>query len=95
VLAAQTSAPVPKMATVTLPTAILSGTTAAAGIAWINSIGSLGGYIGPTIFGALKDGMGNDIYAAIFLAMLSAVACGLVLIIWHDARTEQAAPGRA
>jgi len=111
VLAAQTSSPVPKMAAVTLaafgifsalptfwtlPTAILSGTAAAAGIAWINSIGNLGGYIGPTIFGALKDRMGNDIYAVIFLALLSVVAFVLVLIIGHDARTEQAvAPGRA
>ena len=40
--------------------------------------------------------MGNDIYAVIFLALLSAVACVLVLIIGHDARSEQAAaPGRA
>jgi MFS family permease len=111
VLAAETSSPVPKMAAVTLaafgifsalptfwtlPTAILSGTAAAAGIAWINSIGNLGGYIGPTIFGALKDRMGNDIYAVIFLALLSVVAFVLVLIIGHDSRTEQAvAPGRA
>jgi len=101
VLAAETSAPVPKMAAVTLaafgifsalptfwtlPTAILSGTAAAAGIAWINSIGNLGGYIGPTIFGTLKDRMGNDIYAVIFLALLAAVAFVLVLIIGHDAR---------
>lgn len=55
-----------------------------------------GGCIGPTIFGALKDRMGNDIYAVIFLAPLSAVALRLVLLIGHDARTEQAAaPGRA
>lgn len=102
-LAAETSAPVPKMAAVslaafgifsalpmfwTLPTAILSGTAAAAGIAWINSIGNLGGYIGPTIFGTLKDKMGNDIYAVMFLAALSALACVLVLIIGHDAKSE-------
>jgi nitrate/nitrite transporter NarK len=111
VLASQISAPIPKMAAVTLaafgifsalptfwtlPTAILSGTAAAAGIAWINSIGNLGGYIGPTIFGALKDRMGNDVYAVVFLALLSVVAFALVLIIGHDARTEQAvAAGRA
>lgn len=40
--------------------------------------------------------MGNDIYAVIFLALLSVVAFVLVLIIGHDSRTEQAvAPGRA
>ena len=104
--AAEIHAPVPKMAAVTLaafgifsalptfwtlPTAILSGTAAAAGIAWINSIGNLGGYLGPTIFGSLRDRMGNDIYAVMFLASLSAVAVVLVLVIGHDARTERAA----
>ena len=104
--AAATAAPVPKMAFVTLasfgiftalpvfwtlPTTILSGTAAAAGIAWINSIGNLGGYIGPTIFGALKDRMGNDFYAVLFLALLAVVAIVLVLVIGHDKRAEQGA----
>ena len=35
--------------------------------------------------------MGNDIYAVMFLASLSAVAVVLVLVIGHDARTERAA----
>jgi hypothetical protein len=39
----------------TLPTAFLSGAGAAAGIAAINSIGNLGGYFGPQIFGQLRD----------------------------------------
>lgn len=104
VAAAQFSAPIPKMAAVTLaafgiftalpvfwtvPTALLSGVAAAAGIAWINSIGNLGGYIGPTIFGVLKDRMGNDFYAVLFLALLSVVAFALVLVVGHDKRAEQ------
>ena len=109
--ASEIAAPVPKMAAVTLaafgifsalpvfwtlPTAILSGTAAAAGIAWINSIGNLGGYIGPTIFGVLRDRMGNDIYAVMFLALLPVVAIALVLWVGHDARAEQAAaPARS
>jgi MFS transporter, ACS family, tartrate transporter len=103
--AAETAAPVPKMAFVTLasfgifsalpvfwtvPTTILSGTAAAAGIAWINSIGNLGGYIGPTIFGTLKDRMGNDFYAVLFLALLAVLAIVLVLLVGHDKRAEQA-----
>ncbi|WP_345944626.1 MFS transporter [Variovorax sp. dw_954] len=103
VAAAEISAPIPKMAAVTLaafgifaalpvfwtvPTALLSGVAAAAGIAWINSIGNLGGYIGPTIFGMLKDKMGNDFYAVLFLALLSVVAFALVLVIGHDKRAE-------
>ena len=103
-LAAVIPQPVPKMAAVTLaalgvftglptfwtlPTAFLSGVAAAAGIAWINSIGNLGGYIGPTIFGALKDKMGNDVYAVMFLALLAVVAFVLVLLVGHDPRGEQ------
>ncbi|MDQ7971555.1 MAG: MFS transporter [Rhodocyclaceae bacterium] len=109
--AAEIGAPVSKMAAVTLaafgifsalpvfwtlPTAILSGTAAAAGIAWINSIGNLGGYIGPTLFGLLRDRMGNDIYAVMFLASLSVLGFVLVLLVGHDPRGEQAGePARA
>ena len=75
----------------TLPTAILSGTAAAAGIAWINSIGNLGGYIGPTIFGMLRDRAGNDFYAVLFLAALALLGVVLVLLVGHDPRAEQAA----
>ena len=32
----------------TLPTAMLSGTAAAGGIALINAVGNLGGFLGPT-----------------------------------------------
>ena len=38
-----------------LPTAFLGGTAAAGGIALINSIGNLSGYLGPSIIGKLKD----------------------------------------
>lgn len=110
VAAAMISAPIPKMAAVTLaafgifsalpifwtlPTTILSGTAAAAGIAWINSIGNLGGYIGPTIFGTLKDRMGNDFYAVLFLALLSVLAIVLVLIMGHNSNAEYGASPRA
>lgn len=111
VAAAMANEPIPKMAAVTLaavgiftalpvfwtiPTTILSGTAAAAGIAWINSIGNLGGYIGPTIFGMLKDKTGNDFYAVLFLALLSVLAVVLLQIIGHDNKAEHGAvPQRA
>ena len=38
-----------------LPSIFLSGTAAAGGIALINSIGNLGGYVGPFIVGWIKD----------------------------------------
>ena len=38
-----------------LPTAFLAGTAAAAGLAFINSIGNLAGFIGPSAVGWIKD----------------------------------------
>ena len=38
-----------------LPTAFLAGTAAAAGIAFINSIGNLAGFVGPSAIGWIKD----------------------------------------
>jgi D-galactonate transporter len=42
-----------------LPTAFLSGTAAAGGIALINSVGNLGGFIGPYLMGRLRDATGD------------------------------------
>jgi D-galactonate transporter len=42
-----------------LPTAVLGGTAAAAGIALINSVGNLAGFFGPPLVGALKDMTGS------------------------------------
>jgi nitrate/nitrite transporter NarK len=39
----------------TYPSAILTGTAAAAGIAMINSIGNLAGFVSPSIIGFMKD----------------------------------------
>jgi MFS family permease len=39
----------------TYPSAILSGTAAAAGIALINSVGNLAGFVSPSIIGFMKD----------------------------------------
>jgi MFS transporter, ACS family, tartrate transporter len=41
-------------------TTFLSGTAAAGGIAFINSVGNLGGFVGPTLVGVVKDKTGNN-----------------------------------
>ena len=56
----------------TLPTAFLSGTAAAGGIAMINSIGNLAGFAGPYAMGWIKDSTGS--YAGGLLS-LAAVGC--------------------
>jgi MFS transporter, ACS family, tartrate transporter len=76
----------------TLPTAFLSGSAAAAGIAAINSIGNLGGYFGPQIFGVLKDVTSSDIGGLLFLAACAVVAVVVILVLGHDPRLERGAP---
>jgi ACS family tartrate transporter-like MFS transporter len=59
-----------------LPNTILSGTAAAAGLAFINSLGNLGGWFGPTIVGWLADrtgGFQGGLYAVAGFCALAAV----------------------
>jgi ACS family tartrate transporter-like MFS transporter len=73
----------------TLPTALLSGTAAAAGIAAINSIGNLGGYFGPQVFGLLRDWSGADEVGLIFLAACAIIGIIIVLVLGHDPALER------
>jgi ACS family tartrate transporter-like MFS transporter len=50
-----------------LSTAFLSGTAAAGGIALINSVGNLGGFVGPYLVGIFKDRTGSDVAALLLL----------------------------
>ena len=60
-----------------LPSIFLSGTAAAGAIALINSIGNLGGYVGPFIVGWIKDSTNSFEMALYFLAACS-LASGAV-----------------
>jgi MFS family permease len=62
-----------------VPTAMLSGTAAAAGIAWINSVGNLAGLVAPELFRWMKShhGMGT---ALLGLAAIQACAGILALV---------------
>ncbi len=75
----------------TLPTAFLSGAGAAAGIAAVNSIGNLGGYFGPQVFGYLKDQTGGTTASLIFLACSAAVGIVLVFMLGHNPALEKPA----
>ena len=71
-----------------MPPMFLTGTAAAASIAWINSIGNLGGFFGPWYVGVLKDWTGSyagGIYGLAFLCLISAVVCALFLEIPNPA----------
>ena len=67
----------------TLPSAVLAGTAAAGGIALINSVGNLGGYVGPVVVGRLRDSTGN--YAAGLYVIAAAMgAAGLLVPLLRD-----------
>lgn len=71
----------------TLPTRFLAGPAAAAGIAIINSIGNLGGYIGPFGIGAIKEHTGSLQDGLYFLAggvLLFGVLLTLVVKNWIE-----------
>jgi ACS family tartrate transporter-like MFS transporter len=75
-----------------MPSMFLTGTASAAGIAWINSIGNLGGSIGPTIVGWVKDstgGFAGGLYCMAGFALMSAVIAAFWLNIPRAAATRQ------
>jgi MFS transporter, ACS family, tartrate transporter len=67
-----------------MPSLFLTGTAAAAGIALINSLGNLGGYVGPMIVGWIRDSTQSFEMALYFLAGCAA-ASGLVAWLARDA----------
>jgi MFS transporter, ACS family, tartrate transporter len=78
----------------TLPTAVLSGSAAAAGIAVINSIGNLSGFFGPYAMGWIKDATGSFAGGLLLIAALAVVAMVIVLILGHDPALEKAPAAR-
>ncbi len=77
-----------------MPTMFLTGPAAAAGIAWINSIGNLGGFFGPTIVGWAKQLTGSfagGLYALSLCALVSAVVSLFGLNIRSNVRAAEPA----
>jgi len=69
-----------------LSTEWVSAGAAAAGIAQINAIGNIGGFLGTWLLGVIKDATGSYPLGLLPLAAISAVGCLLVLTM---------GPGRA
>ena len=57
-----------------LPSLVLSGSAAAVGIALINSLGNIGGFVGPYVVGFVKDATGGTKGSFLALALVG-VAC--------------------
>lgn len=74
----------------TLPTSFLSGAAAAGGIAIINSIGNLSGFVGPYLVGSIKDRTGSVDGGLLCLAAFGLIAMVIVLVLRHDPVLEEA-----
>jgi MFS family permease len=61
-----------------LPTSLLAGNAAAAGIAVINSVGNLAGFLSPSLIGYLKDATQRNEYGMFALAAI--LICGAVMV---------------
>lgn len=64
-----------------IPTAFLRGTAAAAGIAWINSIGNLGGHFGPDLIGRIRTATGSASGAFLTLAGIAVAGAIMTLVV--------------
>ena len=73
-----------------LATSFLHGKSAAAGIATMNTIGMLGGFIGPYCMGLVKDFTGSYQPGLLMLVLPCLVAAGTVIMMRSQAKVNQA-----
>jgi ACS family tartrate transporter-like MFS transporter len=71
-----------------LPSKFLTGVAAASGIALINSVGNLGGFVGPYVIGAVSKRTGSTSGGLAFVGVSMIVSAMLVLLL-KDKNAEQ------
>jgi MFS transporter, ACS family, tartrate transporter len=77
-----------------LPSAFLTGSAAAGGIALVNSIGNLGGFVGPYAVGWIKDATGSFEVGLYFLAACALASAVLAFFGLRPAVVEEKVPAR-
>ena len=75
-----------------LPSTFLAGTAAAGGVGLINTIGSLGRVVGPSLMGAIKQATGNYAMAMAALACGMVLAAGLMLMLGRSMAARRLKP---
>src|SRR5665213_1314111 len=70
-----------------LPPNFLAGAAAAAGIALVNSVGNLGGFVGPAIFGFVKQSTGG--FAGALWALAAVLMAGGIAVLFVRGRSER------
>jgi D-galactonate transporter len=73
-----------------LPTALLSGTAAAAGLALINSFGNLAGHVSPTVVGLIKD-LTGEVTGGLWV-MAASLLITSVLVLWLTGKARVNVP---
>jgi nitrate/nitrite transporter NarK len=68
----------------------LTGSAAAGGIALINSIGNLGGFVGPYAIGWIKDATGEITLGLVVLGAGPIMAGVVTFLMGHDSKMEMA-----
>jgi predicted MFS family arabinose efflux permease len=76
-----------------LPASFLTGASAAAGIAAINSLGNLSGFAGPYAMGYLKDMTGSFTMGLLLLAACAVLGAAVVAMLRIDVKREHLSGG--
>ncbi len=78
-----------------LPSAMLTGVAAAGGLAMINAVGNLGGWLGPSVYGMVRDATGSADIGLLCLAVGPLITAIAVVLAGHDRRLERMMEKRA
>jgi MFS family permease len=70
-----------------MPTGILSGTAASVGIAWINSVGNLAGFVSPFMVGRIRDAT-HSMTLALLMLSGCALASAVVTVTCFSRQTK-------
>ena len=76
-----------------IPPLALTGAAAAAGIAVINSVSNLSGFVGPYVTGAIHDATGSYTWALVTIAIIMVV--GIIVVLTTGGRIESGADRNA
>jgi ACS family tartrate transporter-like MFS transporter len=75
-----------------LPTTFLTSTAAAGSVGFINSVGNLGGFVGPNVVGYVKEATGSYEGGIWFLATMMAIAVVVVFFLFSTKNEPKPEP---
>ncbi len=78
-----------------LPSLFLTSSAAAGSVGMINSIGNLGGFLGPTVMGYVDKNLGSYTYGLCFLSCTSILSAALIAVIPLRSDPDNELPNKA